>query len=119
MQRNDDDPIPLKECALPGTVKVTSRALELAERFQAAIPTGWIVVFNWFDGGRTRVGKDAPWINTGPGLDLGAYRTSDIPEEAVYHEGSFRYAVLIREDVIESHPQKTIDVSELDHIVFK
>lgn len=67
-------------------------------------------MFNWFDGIETKANKDAPWVDEGPSLDLGAYRIGQIAEEAIYHAGSFRYAVLIRKDIIESHPEKTIEL---------
>lgn len=94
----------------PGTIRVTEAALELAKKFQASIPAGWIVVFRWYDGRRERASKEAPWVDMGPGLDLGTFQTGDIPEKAFYHAGSFRYAVLIRADIVESHPLKTIDL---------
>ena len=57
---DDDEPVPLDECALPDPIRVTGPALELAKQFQAALPAGYIVVFNWFDGQRERASKDAP-----------------------------------------------------------
>lgn len=109
---NDDEPVPLEACTLPGTINVTDRALRLAERFQAAVPSGWIVAFSWCEGRRMRANKTAPWVDQGPGLDLGAYRVAQIPEEAVYQTGSLSYAVCIWKEIVESHPERTIDLDE-------
>ena len=106
----DDEGISLEACTPPGAVRVTSPALNLAERFQASIPLGWIVAFIWYDGQRTRASKNSPWVDVGPGMGLGTYRIGDIPEEAVHHAGSFRYAVLIPKKVVDDHPQKLIDL---------
>ena len=107
---NDDEHVPLPSCTLPGTIKVMPAALELAKQFQASIPAGWIVVFRWYDGRRERTSKDAPWVDKGPGLGLGTFEIGDIPEEAVYQAGSFHYAVLIRKEIVDNHPERTIDL---------
>ena len=98
---------------------MTPRALDLAKRFQADAPAGLIVVFSWYDGERVRAGKDAPWADKGSGLDLWAYRVEQIPAEAVHHEGSFRYAVLVPKEVIESHPQGTIDLDGSRNVILR
>lgn len=116
---SDDERVSLEACTLPGTIKVTDRALQLAERFQTAVPSGWIVSFSWYDGGRTRASKDAPWEDTGPGLDLGGYRVGQVPEEAIYHAGSLSYTVLISKEVVESHPERTIDLDESGKLVLR
>ena len=115
---SDDEPVPLDACTLPGTVNVTDRALQLAKRLQAGVPSGWIVAFSWYEGSRMRASKDAPWVDQGPGLDLGAYRVGQIPQEAIYHAGSLSYAVLIWKGIVESHPNKTIDLDESGKLVF-
>ncbi len=115
----DDEPVPLEECTRPGTIQVTPRALDLAKRFQADAPAGLIVVFSWYDGEGVRAGKDAPWVDKGSGLDLWGYRVEQIPAEAVHHEGSFRYAVLVPKEVIESHPQGTIDLDGSRNLVLR
>ena len=109
---SDDEPVPLEACAPPGTIKVTERALQRAALFQASVPSGWIVAFSWVEGRRMRASKDAPWVDQGPGLDLGAYRIGQIPEEAIWNSGPLRYAVLIWKNIIDSHPKKTIDLDE-------
>ena len=115
----DDKPVPLEACTRPGTIKVTPRALESAQPFASALPAGWIVAFDWYDGRRVRAGKDAPWVDTGPGVDVGAFKTSQIPKEAVYRDGPFPYAVLIRKEIVDGHPQKTIDLDAGGHMVFR
>jgi hypothetical protein len=52
-------------------------------------------------------------------MDLGAYRIGQIPEEAIYHEGSFRYAVLIRQEIVDAHPEKTIDLDGPRRVVLR
>jgi hypothetical protein len=106
----DNECVSIKGCTLPGTINVTPQALDLAKRFQTAVPSGYIVTFSWYDGERVRASKTAPWVDNGPGIDLGAYSVEQIPEEAVYQAGSFRYAVLIRKDVVDRYPNKTIDL---------
>lgn len=118
MPSDDDERVPLEACTRPGTIKVTDRALKLAERFQAAVP-GWIVAFSWYDGSRTRASKDAPWVNTGPGLDLGAYRIGQIPEEAIYRAAGLKYAVLIRKEILKKHPERIIDLDESGNLVLR
>lgn len=116
---SDDERVPLEACTPPGTIKVTDRALRLAEQFQASVPAGWIVAFSWHEGERRRASKDAPWEDMGPGLDLGAYRICQIPEEAVCHMGTLSYAVLIWKEIVESHPEKTIDLNEAGNVIFR
>ena len=116
---SDDESVSLEACTLPGTIKVTEPALELARQFQASIPVGWIVAFSWYDGRGERASKDAPRVDKGPGLGLGAFEIGDIPEEAIYHAGSFRYAVLIRKEIVENHPQRTIDLDERGNTTLK
>lgn len=72
----------------------------------------------WVDGRRTRASEDAPWEDEGPGLDLGAYRVGQIPQEAIYRAGSLGYAVLMRKEIVDSHPNKTIDLDEGGNLVF-
>lgn len=107
---SDDDAVPLEYCTRPGTIKVTPSALALAQQFQAAVPAGWMVAFIWYDGQRQRASKDAPWVDVGPGLGLGTYRASDIPAEAVYQAGPLRYGVIVQQEVVDRHPEKTIDL---------
>ena len=116
---NNDECIPIEVCKLPGTMRVTRPALALAEQFQASVPAGWIVAFSWHDGERVRASKDAPWVDNGPGMHLGAYRIQQIPEQAICRAGSLHYAILVREETLANHPQKTIDVDELDHVVLR
>ena len=116
---NDDERVPIEVCRLPGTMTVTRPALTLAEQFQASIPAGWIVVFSWHDGERVRTSKDAPWVDNGPGMHLGAYRIRQIPEQSICRAGSLCYAVLIRDEILANHPQKTIDVDELGHVIIR
>lgn len=115
----DDEPVPLEACTRPGTIKVTQRALERAHPFASGLPAGWMVAFHWSDGQRMRVSKDAPWIEMGPGVDLGAYKASQLPSEAIYREGPFPYAVLIRKTIVDAHPEKTIDLDAGGHMVFR
>ena len=58
-------------------------------------------------------------MDKGPGLGLGAYKVGDIPEEAIYHAGPFRYAVLIRKEIVASHPQRTIDLDGPRSVVLR
>jgi hypothetical protein len=107
---SDDDAIPSEFCTRPGTITVTRPALDLAQQFQTSVPAGWMVAFIWYDGQRERASKDAPWVDVGPGLGLGTYRTGDIPAEAVYQAGSLRYGVIMQQAVVDRHPEKTIDL---------
>ena len=116
---DNDELIPLEACTLPGTISVTRSALEYAARFQTAVPSGWIAAFSWHDGERVRASKDLPWVDNGSGVHLGAYRTKQIPEEAIYRSGSLHYAVLIRKEIVESHPQKTIDLDDSGRVVLR
>ena len=109
----------LEACTPCGTIKVTDSALRLAERFQASVPAGWIAVFSWFDGRQIRAGNDAPCIDQGAGLGLGAYRIEQIPNEAICYAGSLSYAVCIRRDIVDSHPEKTIDLDEAGHVILR
>lgn len=116
---DDDVPVPLEACTLPGTIKLTDRALKLAEEFQTAVPSGWIMAFASYEGSRMRASKDAPWVDTGPGIDLGGYKIGQIPAEAVYRHGSLSYAVLISKEMVASHPEKTIDLDDAGKIVLR
>ena len=109
----------LRPARRPGTIKVTPRALERAQPFASALPAGWIVAFDWYDGQRMRAGKDAPWVDMGPGVDIGAYKTSQIPTGAIYREESFPYAVVIRKEIVEAHPDRIIDLDAGNHMVFR
>ena len=115
----DDEPVSLKGCAFPGTVKVTRSALMQAERFQTVVPAGWIVTFFWSDGQRMKANKDAPWVDLGPGLDLGAYRNTQIPEEAVFTGESLRYAVLILKEILDAYPEKVVDADATGKIILR
>jgi hypothetical protein len=109
---SDNDPVPLEACTPPGTIDVTDRALKRAAQFQSSVPLGWIVAFSWYEGSRSRASKDAPWVDQGPGLDLGAYRIGQIPKEAICHTDSLSYAVLIWKEIVDRHPKRTIDLDE-------
>lgn len=115
----DNEPISLKACALPGTIEVTRSALMQAERLQTVVSAGAIVAFFWADGRRMKANKDAPWVDQGSGLDLGAYRNTQIPEEAVFTAGSLRYAVLIRKEILDTYPDKVIDADEAGKIILR
>ena len=116
---SDSDAIPVEACAPPGTIRVTDRALKRARQFQDAVPFGWISTFLWCDGREKRASKDAPWEDQGPGLDLGAYRVEQIPKEAVCTAGSLKYAVCISKDIIDSHPERTIDLDKTGSLVLR
>ena len=116
---DDNEGVSIEGCTLPGTIRVTRPALELAERFLAAVPAGYIVAFSWHDGERVRASKDSSWVDNGPGMGLGAYRIGQIPEEAIYHSGSFRYAVLIRPEIVDAHPEKIIDLDGPRSVVLR
>jgi hypothetical protein len=119
MPSDNNGRIPLDTCAMPGTLAVTPPALDLAKQFQASVPTGWIVTFNWFDGGRTQANRNAPWVETGAGLDLCAYKIGQIPDEAVHYADRFRYAVLIGQKTVAKYPQKTIDLDEAGNPILR
>ena len=114
-----EESVPIVECAPPGTVAISPAAMALAERFQAAVPAGFIVAFSWHDGERVRASKDAPWVDKGPGVGLGAYRTIQIPEEAVCHSSSINYAVLIRQAVLDDHPEKRVYLDDTGRMILK
>ena len=76
-------------------------------------------MFTWYDGQRERASKNAPWVDKGPGLGVGAYKNGDIPKEAIYHAGSFRYAVLIRQEIVEGHPERLIDLDGPRSVVLR
>ena len=114
-----DERVSLEVCALPNSLTVTRRAVRRAERFQSVLRPGRIVVFSGYDSSWMRASEDAPWVDTGPGVDLQAYWVEQIPEEAIWRAGSLRYAVLISRQLVDSLPERTIDLDETGRPVLR
>ena len=52
-------------------------------------------------------------------MHLGAYKDYQIPSEAIYRAGGLRFAVLIREETVLDHPERTIDLDERGNPVLR
>ncbi|MGN8019857.1 hypothetical protein ACTJJ7_04005 [Phyllobacterium sp. 22229] len=77
------------EFAGPGSVRVSTRALQLARDFAGEIERtrpgeGWIVSFDWADARSYRqANPPGPWRHIGPGIHLTAYERHKLPVQAL------------------------------------
>jgi hypothetical protein len=109
-----DDVVPISFFALPGVVSVTPAALQLAREFGEHIGEtrpgeAWITTFHWSDQRRVRVPGTNQWKELGAGLDLGAYRPSELPESVIQAIDGVEFAVMVPSPIYEKAVQRLID----------
>jgi hypothetical protein len=104
----------MKYFVTPGIVALTPAALALAKAFRDQVPgidSGtWIVTLSWANVRRMSDRKRGVTRDLGPGLDLGAHRSHQVPRAAVHVEDDLEYALQIPRDVVASAERKIIDV---------
>jgi hypothetical protein len=93
--------------APPGVVSVSAPALEMARKFDKHVKSTrsgdeWVIAFD----------VDGPMEELGPGLDLVAFKRSDVPDEAVQHVEDVTFVIKIPSQVYEASSQRLIDVDE-------
>jgi hypothetical protein len=114
MTPDTDEMIPLDAFAPPGLVNISDAALELARAFQQALKerqpdTDLVVVFDWAEGRQFRLKDADEWRELGPGIDLGAFRRSQIPDGVIHPVRGVELAVKISRDVYERAHRRLID----------
>jgi hypothetical protein len=104
------------DCFLkPGSVAVSDVALNLARRFGEATVGAqkgkWIVAFSWYKSMTIQDPAKGTTERLGPGIDIGAFRLSDVPARAIWEKDGFRFAIQIPDFVVAEAKQKLIDVN--------
>lgn len=121
----DDTDSPFLYFLLPGAVKVSAAALQFAQDFAGGIKSvgskpDWVVAFEW-SFARTMQYPDGHEVDLGPGLDLGAYRRSDLPPEVIQRAGDLELVIKIPREIWEASEQRLIDydASVLSKVVLR
>jgi hypothetical protein len=109
----------------PGVVKVSAAALQFAQDFAGGISSvgskpDWVVAFEW-SLARTMRYPDGREVDLGAGLDLGAYRRSDLPPEVIQRAGNLELVIKIPREVWEASEHRLIDydASVLSKVVLR
>lgn len=109
----------------PGAVKVSAAALRFAKDFAGGIKSvgskqDWVVAFEW-SLARTMRYPDGREVDLGAGLDLGAYRRSDLPPEVIQRADDLELVMKIPREIWEASEQRLIDydASVLSKVVLR
>jgi len=104
----------MKYFVTPGVVALTPAALAFARAFGDGVPGigsgAWIVTFTWASARAMTDRKRGVTTDLGPGLDLGAHRSDQVPQAAIHVEDGLRYALQIPRYVVAAAERKIIDV---------
>lgn len=109
----------------PGTIAVSSRALEKARVFldeakQREPSKDWLVAFNWGDTRRYRnIKAGIGWQDLGPGIDIVAYERQDVPPQAIHDIGGTDIVIAIAKSIWEQAIEKMIDIDESGQIILR
>ena len=104
---------PLSYFVPPGAVTVPDAALALAREFMGDVGSigssrDWVVAFDWATSRIMRY-PDGREVDLGAGLDIGAYRRSDLPPEVIQREGGLEFAIKVPREIWEASEQRLID----------
>lgn len=106
-------PFPEEQYVLPGAVRISPAALQVARHFDEAIRSAGrdtVVVFDWAVSIAVRRSPTEPLEDVGPCLMLAAAERSDIPPGYIQFVDGVEVAVQIPGDVLESSPNRMIEV---------
>jgi hypothetical protein len=103
--------------APPGVVSVSAPALEMARKFDKHVKSTrfgdeWVIAFDWAISRGIRRRVDGPMEELGPGLDLVAFKRSELPDEVVQQVEDVTFVIKIPGQVYEASSQRLIDVDE-------
>jgi hypothetical protein len=109
----NNDESPFRYFLPPGVITVTTAALRFAQDFAGGVnsvksKSDWVAAFEW-SLARTMRYPDGREIDLGAGLDLGAYRRSDLPPEVIQRIGDLEFVIKIPREVWEASEQRLID----------
>lgn len=110
---------PLSYYTPPGIVRVSPEAVKMARDLDYTVRRlpnvrDPLVAFDWSTRRSTRAGPDAPEVEHGPGLVLGAGERSDAPSEAIQTVDGLAFTVMIPREVYERSRERLIDVDKAD-----
>lgn len=99
----------------PGLVEVTDAALALAREFagSSGVPSRWTVGFTFYSRSEIRAADGTLLEETGPGLDIGAFRPGVVPPEYLYRRDGFSFAIKLDPHLF-AHGRAVIDVDPAD-----
>lgn len=110
--------ISIGSCALPGQVKISESAWQLAQQSSASFvgqnskSQQHIIGFYWSTGGTIQRSQDAPKEPLPAGLNLGFYRRDQIHPEAIHSHNGIDCVVVIPADVLERASHRMIDAHD-------
>jgi hypothetical protein len=96
-----------------GAVSVTDEAMTQARSFWADLQkyetqTKWVVAFTWASERKYRPSAQSEWLDEGPGIDLCAYKATELPDGAVESRDGVPVAFIIPRDKIAAASEKKI-----------
>lgn len=98
-----------------GAIDITAAALAKARKFGEAVAATqsgtWVVAFSWYKSQTITDAKKETTIHMGPGIDIGAFRVSEVPAAAVCETDGFRYVIQIPDFVVREAKKKLIDIN--------
>ncbi|MFI5012949.1 MAG: hypothetical protein ACHQAY_11445 [Hyphomicrobiales bacterium] len=112
-----DDVVPLSSCVSLDDIFVSPEAWAFASEFSKEFQNpsssaAGVVAFVWCEGRKWRSDRNAEWKNQGAGLELGMYKASQIPDEAVHVRDGAKYAFLIPSEILKRSQMRLIDIEE-------
>jgi hypothetical protein len=101
----------------PGTLRISTSALELAREFrdqarESQPDEDWIVSYDWADSRRVREKGSNDWRDLGAGLDLTAYERWKIPEKHIQKTGDLEIVVKIPPQIWQKSKERLIDTDD-------
>jgi hypothetical protein len=96
-----------------GEIALSPDALDQARTFLANMekydPTSkWIIGFSWADERKLRPDSHSDWVDIGPGVDLCAYKPSELPDGVAENRDGLEVAFIVPRDKIQAAVEKKI-----------
>jgi hypothetical protein len=100
----------------PGTVQVSSSALNYARAFIEAIKGSkngdWIVTFSWCEAMSVKRGANEPYVDIGSCIALSAFERHQIPQGFIQTVDDFEFAMQIPRRIWEKSARRIVEFDE-------
>jgi hypothetical protein len=97
-----------------GAVQVTPAALERARQLAQALTSHsgrWIVAFSWYKSMSGFDPRDGSETHYGPGMNIGAFRSDQVPSAALCERDGLIFAIQIPDFALAEAREKLIDIN--------
>jgi len=99
---------------VPGSVRISDAALNMAQETRAALGAGsrYVLTFDWAQSIAITEPGETEAKPVGPCLTLSGYDRVDVPPDCIVREGELEFAVRMPREVLAQCEKRFIDVDE-------